>query len=82
MRLVRGTDTLRFRLCGWTGRPRSRVGDARVQRVLPQELEDECTGPWVHPRVVLDDPEEMGLRGEGWRVAAADLGRGVKRKTR
>ena len=81
VRLVRGTDALRYRLRGWKGRPKSRVGDVRVQRVLPPELEDVCTGPWAHPRVVLDDPEEMGLRGEGWRVAAADLGRGVKRKT-
>ena len=30
--------------------------------------------------VVADDPEDMELRGEEWRRAAADLGRGVKKR--
>jgi hypothetical protein len=47
---------------------------------LPPEIEGG--GGDGAGRVVMDDLEEMDLRGDKWRVQAAGRGRSVKRRTR
>ena len=46
----------------------------------PEGLSDEAGGK--RRRVLLDELDDLELRGEGWRAAVAGEGRGVKKRTR
>ena len=46
----------------------------------PEGLSDEAEGK--RRRVLLDELDDLELRGEGWRAAVAGEGRGVKKRTR
>ena len=46
----------------------------------PEALNDGAGGK--RRRVLLDELDDMELRGEGWRAAVASEGRGVKKRTR
>ena len=68
---------------------RLRMSDGRrVERVecgrgVPMEVGEVADGRAVkRGRVLADPPEEMELRGEGWRRDEAARGRGVRQRTR
>ena len=46
----------------------------------PEGLSEEAGGK--RRRVLLDELEDLELRGEGWRAAVASAGRGGKKRTR
>ena len=46
----------------------------------PESLSEDAGGK--RQRVLLDELEDLELRGEGWRAAVASAGRGVKKRTR
>ena len=46
----------------------------------PESLSEEAGGK--RRRVLLDELEDLELRGEGWRAPVASEGRGVKKRTR